>query len=198
MRVTAAVGIVLAVACGSRPTAKKEAVKLAEPPPPEILQFYASPNVVAPGGTALLCYGTQGATGVRLEPSVEDIKPSLARCIEVKPVKDSTYTLLARGAGIEASAVTTVRVDPRAAPPAHIIDFVSVSATTVRRGQPVQVCYGAKGAKRVVLKPFGTELPVSGRACAMQVFVKTTTLEIEATGVNGAYDRERITIKVLD
>ena len=199
MREIAAAGLLLVVACGPPPTAKKEPSRPAEQPPPKILQFYVSPNVVAPKATALLCYGTENATALRLDPRIEEIKPSLARCIEVSPARDTTYALFARGEkGQEASAVTTVRVDPRATTPAHLLDFVSVSATTVKRGQPVQICYGAKGARKIVLKPFGIELPASSRGCVLQMLVRTTTLEVEAAGAVGATDRERITINVVD
>ncbi len=73
-------------------------------PPPEfgsevkILQFYASPMVLAKGQQAILCYGVANAKTVRLEPAAEGIRPSLNRCLYVAPQRDTRYTLTAEGA----------------------------------------------------------------------------------------------------
>jgi hypothetical protein len=194
-----AAGLAFLAGCSSAPQPKKaEAPKPVEPGPPAVLQFYASPNVIAPGSDTLLCYGTQDAVAIRIVPGVEAVNPSLARCIEVSPARTTTYTLVAANAkGARASAVTTIRVDPREAPPPPLIEFVSVSATTVKRGEAVQVCYGLKGARKAVLKPFGTSLPLSNRACASQVMPRSAVLELEATGATGI-DRERIAITVVE
>ena len=73
-------------------------------PPPDfgsevkILQFYASPSVVAKGQQAILCYGVANAKTVRLEPAAEGIRPSPNRCLYVAPQRDTRYTLSAEGA----------------------------------------------------------------------------------------------------
>jgi hypothetical protein len=61
----------------------------------KILNFYASPGVVARGEATELCYGVANSSAVTIEPGVPDVKPSLARCIEVKPRRSTTYTLTA-------------------------------------------------------------------------------------------------------
>ena len=61
----------------------------------KIMLFYASPPVVARGGSTQLCYSVSNATSVKIEPGVEAIKPSLSRCEPVKPVRSTTYTLSA-------------------------------------------------------------------------------------------------------
>ena len=62
----------------------------------KILQFYGPPEI-APGGTALVCYGVVNATEVRLAPAVEPVWPAVSRCFHVTPAKTTRYTLTAEG-----------------------------------------------------------------------------------------------------
>ena len=58
----------------------------------KILSFY--------GTGRLICYGVANAKTVRIVPYVEDLKPSLSRCLEVHPGKPTEYKLTAEdGAG---------------------------------------------------------------------------------------------------
>jgi hypothetical protein len=60
----------------------------------EILQFYASPGFIRRGERAQVCYGVSNAKVVRIEPRpASGVWPSLSRCVEVAPTKDTTYTL---------------------------------------------------------------------------------------------------------
>jgi hypothetical protein len=61
----------------------------------KMLMFYANPGTLKRGSMGLLCYGVANAKSVRIVPGVEDIKPSLSRCIEVKPKADTHYTFSA-------------------------------------------------------------------------------------------------------
>lgn len=61
----------------------------------KVLMFYANPPVIRRGSTGLLCYGVASAKSVRIDPGVESIAPSLSRCVEIRPSKDTTYTLTA-------------------------------------------------------------------------------------------------------
>jgi hypothetical protein len=63
-----------------------------------ILSFYASPPVIARGGKTLLCYGVANAKVVRLEPAVERVWPSVSRCFDVAPNRETRYTLTAEDA----------------------------------------------------------------------------------------------------
>jgi hypothetical protein len=63
-----------------------------------IINFYASASVVRPGMRATVCYGVVGAKAVRIEPPVEDVWPSLSRCFEVTPQKNTEYKLIAEDA----------------------------------------------------------------------------------------------------
>jgi hypothetical protein len=77
----------------------------------EILSFYASPGSIHRGETAELCYGVSNAKSVRLEPQSSPVWPSLARCVEVAPKKDTTYTLtIEDGKGNTRTATLTIEV----------------------------------------------------------------------------------------
>jgi hypothetical protein len=65
----------------------------------KILTLYANPPVLARGQKGLLCYGVASAESVEIEPAVEGVSPALSRCVEIRPDRDTTYTLTARGAG---------------------------------------------------------------------------------------------------
>jgi len=58
-----------------------------------ILDFYAAPKVIQKGESAQLCYGVSNAKSVKLEPQAHEVWPSAAHCVEVSPVKTTTYTL---------------------------------------------------------------------------------------------------------
>jgi hypothetical protein len=76
----------------------------------KITSFYAPPAIHA-GEKALVCYGVANATSVRIEPAVESITPSLARCIDATPGKTTEYTLTAEdGAGHSVSQTIVVKV----------------------------------------------------------------------------------------
>src|SRR5580698_7129016 len=57
-----------------------------------ILNFYANPAAIRRGESARLCYGVTNAKTVKLEPQSEPVWPSGARCVDVNPLKSTTYT----------------------------------------------------------------------------------------------------------
>lgn len=63
-----------------------------------ILSFYASPGVIQRGESAQLCYGVSNAKTVKIEPQAPAAWPSIAHCVDVSPVKSTTYTLSAEDA----------------------------------------------------------------------------------------------------
>lgn len=76
----------------------------------KVLMFYATPARVPAGGKALLCYGVANAKSVTIQPAVKDVSPSISRCVETAPSRDTQYTLVAVGrSGEQASA--SVKVD---------------------------------------------------------------------------------------
>jgi len=77
----------------------------------KILLFYAVPAVVTRGGAAQLCYSVGNASTVKIDHGVEEIKPSLNRCVPVQPIHSTTYTLSAADdAGHQATQSVTLEV----------------------------------------------------------------------------------------
>jgi hypothetical protein len=64
----------------------------------KILNFYATPATLRRGEKGMVCYGVANAKAVRLDPPVERVWPSVGRCFEVTPRKDTHYTLTAEDA----------------------------------------------------------------------------------------------------
>lgn len=78
----------------------------------EIQHFYASPGMIRRGEAARLCYGVSNAKAVRLEPPSGAVWPSMSRCLDVTPAKDTAYTLTiedAQGRTKTATLVLQVR-----------------------------------------------------------------------------------------
>src|ERR1700719_1681153 len=75
-----------------------------------IQMLYATPRIHR-GETAQVCYGVANAKTVTLEPQSSKVWPSHNLCVDVKPAKTVTYTLLATGAdGKTVSQQVTVEV----------------------------------------------------------------------------------------
>lgn len=78
----------------------------------DIQSFYASPGAVRRGESVQLCYGVANAKTVKLEPQSNPVWPSYTRCVEVKPVKTTTYTLtIEDAAGNTKSQTVEVKVE---------------------------------------------------------------------------------------
>ncbi|MGA8101840.1 MAG: hypothetical protein WB869_06785 [Candidatus Acidiferrales bacterium] len=77
----------------------------------EILNFYAMPGRIHRGDEAQLCYGVSNAKTVTMDPPLEGVWPSLNRCINISPKKDTTYTFTAHdAAGNTKTASLTLEV----------------------------------------------------------------------------------------
>jgi hypothetical protein len=75
-----------------------------------IQMLYATPRIHR-GETAQVCYGVANAKTVTLEPQSGEVWPSHNRCVDVKPLKTTTYTLVATSAdGKSVSQQVTVEV----------------------------------------------------------------------------------------
>jgi hypothetical protein len=76
-----------------------------------ILEFYASPAIIRKGEAAKICYGVSHSKSVRIEPPLRDTWPSLSRCIDITPQKDTTYSLIAEDeSGNTKTASITIKV----------------------------------------------------------------------------------------
>jgi len=77
----------------------------------KILDFYASPAAVKPGGQTNLCFGVNGAKSVRIEPHIEDLHPAVSHCLQISPGADTEYKLTAEdAAGHQVTQSVTVQV----------------------------------------------------------------------------------------
>jgi hypothetical protein len=75
-----------------------------------IQMLYATPRIHR-GESAQICYGVANAKSVTLEPQSSKVWPSHNLCVDVKPLKTTTYTLVAIGAdGKHVSQQVTIEV----------------------------------------------------------------------------------------
>ncbi len=74
-----------------------------------IQNFYGSPGVVKKGESVQLCYGVANAKTVTLVPQDNPVWPSYSRCVDVKMVKTTTFTLTATDAAGK-SVTSTVEI----------------------------------------------------------------------------------------
>jgi hypothetical protein len=73
--------------------------------------FAAGAGLIAPGEKTELCYGVMNATTVTMDPPIEPLKPTYHHCIEIAPVRTTTYTITASdGKGQSQSHSLTIRV----------------------------------------------------------------------------------------
>lgn len=76
-----------------------------------IQMLYASPPMVKRGEATSLCYGVANAKNVKLEPQDSPVWPSHSRCVDVKPTKETVYTLtIDDGKGHSLTQSVTVQV----------------------------------------------------------------------------------------
>lgn len=61
----------------------------------KILSFWTEPASVKRGGRALVCYSVSNARSVRIDPHIENITPSISRCLEAFPKRTTEYRLTA-------------------------------------------------------------------------------------------------------
>ncbi len=78
----------------------------------KILDFYA-PVAIHRGERATICYGVNAADRVRIDPPVEQLHPALSHCLQVAPLKDTDYKLIAEDrAGHTVTQSLTIKVGP--------------------------------------------------------------------------------------
>jgi hypothetical protein len=79
----------------------------------KILNFYAAPASIHRGQRAMLCYGVNAADRVRIDPPVEEIHPAISHCLQVAPLHDTDYKLIAEDhAGHSVNQSLTIKVAP--------------------------------------------------------------------------------------
>lgn len=128
----------------------------------KILHFYA-PRIPQRGRPATVCYGVVNAARVELDPPLEQITPSINRCVEIVIHRDTEFTLRAYGA--DGRSVSASFRLPVSEPQPEIL-FIDVSPRELRRGDRFTICYGVRFATRVRVEPGGIPLPASEKNCA--------------------------------
>jgi hypothetical protein len=75
----------------------------------KILSFYAAPASIQRGQATSLCFGVNAAKTVRIEPPVvDDLHPSVSRCFQISPRKNTEYKLTATDAAGHSVSQTLV------------------------------------------------------------------------------------------
>jgi hypothetical protein len=97
----------------------------------KILQFYASDAAVTEGNKSLICYGVLNARTVQIEPLKDAVSPSLNRCVEISPARDTRYTLTAEGSdGLKVSESFVLGVKP------DVESLPKITSFRVSKGNP--------------------------------------------------------------
>jgi hypothetical protein len=178
-----AAGLAMLAGCGGSVT--PQAARQPEPAGTEtvrIREFYVSPGNPMVGETAKLCYGVDNADELTLDPPVDRVWPAFARCIEIKPPAKVTYTLTARHGSERVSQ--SVTVTPGARPP-RLLE-VTIDQREVARGGMVMVCFKAKEATDVTIRPGTWMLPHDLEVgCVTDHPRQDTTYVVTATGPGG-------------
>lgn len=176
-----------------RPVPQPAEQKAAEAPV-KITQFYASKLSLPLGENALLCYGVENAVALRLEPPIEDVKPSWNRCFEIAPLKTTTFTLTAEDRlANKISQAVTVAVTPQHP---QFTD-TTINAMQVAPLQFVLFCFKAKGAVAVKGKPgYLLHGGVPNDDCLVDQPKKTTTYQLTIEGADGTKVSKSITVTV--
>ncbi|MGH9632582.1 MAG: hypothetical protein ACRD7E_30110 [Bryobacteraceae bacterium] len=202
IRPIAALAAVAMIGCGTTEPQKKDAPA---PDPVKITQFYPSQSVAARGEEVLICYGVENAASVRLDPAIEEITPSMNRCIQFAPKSTAEYKLIATGKdGSQAVEQFAIKVEGVAKPKSSasggaaggLIQTFLSSAGQVGAGQPVTLCYQTSGAKAVKIDPGVAALPSPEKGCVTAKPQQTTTYTLTATGTSGESDKMTVTVKV--
>jgi len=161
-----------------------------------IVQFYARDATLPLGEKSLLCYSVENTKTLHLTPPVDAVWPAQTRCIDIAPVKETTYKLTAAGEdGKPVEQSVTVKVG---APRPKIIE-VSVNTLNVHAGDQVSVCYKVKNAASVKVAPgraLNMRVITTGYGCAADRPQKTTTYTVTAIGADGTTDTEHVTVRV--
>jgi hypothetical protein len=163
-----------------------------------ILQFYARERTLTEGDKSVICYGVLNAKSVRIEPPVAGITPSLNKCVEIAPERNTRYTLIAEGAdgrAVSESFTLGVQADPDTLP--KITTFAVMSQTIDYRGWPVYlVNFSVQNPEEVSIDP--PAFPTLHRAPYGRFYVsppKKTTYTLTVLGRYGHKAQQQLTLE---
>jgi hypothetical protein len=189
LRIMVAAGVTILAGCGRQPVPKAAAK---EPDPVQITSFYASPSSPFKGEKTMLCYGVANAEQVTIDPPVDRVWPSFNRCIEATPAKETIYTLTASRGTARVSQSVTVTPGPK---PPRILE-ATIDHPEVARGGMVMVCFKAKEASDITIRPGEWMLPHDLEVgCVTHHPQEDTTYVVTATGPGGKVT-QKLTAKV--
>jgi hypothetical protein len=165
----------------------------------KILQFYARDGALTEGKSTVICYGVVNAKTVTIEPAMSGIGPSLNRCVEVAPKRDTTYTLTAEGEnGKKVSAALTIQLHADAELLPHINSF-GVGKHLEENGKHIfLLAFTFENGKDVSIDP-PVVPPIVDSAPFGQFYVepeKTTTYTLTVTGKTGHKAQKKLTVEV--
>jgi hypothetical protein len=124
-------------------------VTVTKPAAPRVLSFTANPTEIGEGETSTLSWKVENAT----EVTITNLgKQTLEGSTPVKPVTTTTYVLVAKNAGGEASASVTVTVIPQV----KIQSFTANPGTTDKPGAVSRLTWSTTGATEVSISGVGT------------------------------------------
>jgi hypothetical protein len=150
--------------------------------PVRFLTCTASPLNIESGQSATLSWSTAGATSVEI-PGVGNFGASGST--PVMPTSSTTYTLLARGAGGEATCSISVIVgqDPDPSPRPTIVQFTA-NPMEILAGDSSTLTWNVRNATSVTINQnVGTVDPSGSRAVTPPA---TTTYTLTATNASGS------------
>lgn len=163
----------------------------------KIVQFYAREGVVTEGSATVICYSVMNATAVRIDPPVASVWPSLNRCIDVRPIRETKYTLTADGAdGKHVSESFRVQVAPDSTLLPKITSFKVVGCHKDYLGEPVfKLSFSDQNAETVDFEP--PVLPTLHGAPYGQFYAApkvATTYTVKVTGKYGHVARQELRV----
>ncbi len=160
--------------------------------PAKITQFYASPAVILKGASGSLCYGVENATKVTLSPATDEVWPSPSRCVQIRPDRETRYTLTATGADGKSEVKTLDVSSVEVAPTPRLYDLW-VNALQVGSGEQVKICFKTEHGDDVEIS---TGRLYKDAGCLTDYPKATTTYKIAAVGKGGGRDTRTVTVKV--
>jgi hypothetical protein len=160
-----------------------------------IVQFYAREAVVTEGGSTVICYGVMNAKAVRIEPPVADIWPSLNHCIDVRPARETRYTLTAQGAdGTSVSQSFTLQITADEALLPKITSFRVVNCRKDYLGEPLfKLSFTDQNAEEVSVDP--AVIPTLHRSPYGEFYATPGTYTLSVKGKYGHFARQKLKVE---
>lgn len=166
------------------------------PKPVVLHDFSATPaQIDYNGSTTLSWYASNLAEGY-IQPGNIRLRSGDGKQV-VTPLQTTTYKIVVRGGGQEASREVVVVVKPpiRYSPP-KITEF-KASTTRIHEGEPVLLTWTVKDASEILLNPLGTKGD-PGLYTSQQVTPNMTTEYALAVKGPGGTDLKKVKIEVVD